>query len=91
MTTPTPPNFPDFPDSIDARSLKCPLPVLMLRRRLARLGAGAIAVLITDDPASVLDVPVFCSQNGHTLVSQGESGGVATFTVRAENPGSGTA
>lgn len=48
---------------VDARGLRCPLPVLMARRAFARQGAACVVVL-TDDPASGLDMPFFGSEQG---------------------------
>ena len=58
------------PDAeIDARHLLCPLPVLKLRQRLSALPPGATVALVATDPAAVLDVPHFCAEGGHHLVS----------------------
>lgn len=58
------------PDTeIDARHLLCPLPVLKLRRVLAPLPTGATVALVATDPAAVLDVPHFCAEGGHALLS----------------------
>ena len=54
---------------IDARHLLCPLPVLKLRRVLAPLSPGATVALVATAPAAVLDVPHFCAEGGHELVS----------------------
>ena len=50
---------------IDARGLKCPLPVLKLEKRLAQLGPGAALKIIADDPIARIDIPLYCTQNGH--------------------------
>lgn len=54
---------------IDARHLLCPLPVLKLRKTLAALPQGATVALVATDPAAVIDVPHFCTESGHELVS----------------------
>lgn len=56
-------------DEIDATGLLCPLPVLKLRKRLKGLQAGAVVRLIATDPAAVIDVPHFCTESGHSLIS----------------------
>ena len=48
--------------TLDATGLKCPLPVLLARRALKTHDR---ITLITTDPASVIDVPVFCAQQGY--------------------------
>jgi len=52
----------------DLKGLKCPLPVLKTRRRLARLASGAELVVETTDPLAVLDITHFCHEHGHTLL-----------------------
>lgn len=61
---------------LDARGLKCPLPVLKTRKRLQALAPGARLRVIADDPAAVIDMPHFCAEQGHRLLSQsdGEDG-----------------
>jgi tRNA 2-thiouridine synthesizing protein A len=63
---------------IDASGLKCPLPVLLARRALKTHPA---ITLITTDPASVIDIPVFCAEAGHTLAGQEETEGRWMFTI----------
>lgn len=52
----------------DLRGLKCPLPVLKTRRRLKTMAAGADLLVETSDPLAVIDIPHFCSQEGHQLL-----------------------
>ena len=53
------------PDSIDARGLKCPLPVLKMEKRLAGLPSGAHLLVLATDPMAKVDIPLFCKQNRH--------------------------
>lgn len=66
---------------IDALGLLCPLPVLKLRKRMMPLATGDQIVLIADDPASIVDVPHFCNEQGHRLVESHEDSGAIYFTV----------
>ena len=67
---------------VDARDLLCPLPVLKLRKAFTRVPAGSVASLLATDPAAFVDVPHFCAENGHELISTTEDGGVAIYRVR---------
>lgn len=67
---------------IDARGLLCPLPVLRLRKALMPLEPGAVVRLLSTDGASWIDVPHFCSQSGHVLVSAEDDGAVKTYLIR---------
>ena len=84
---------------VDARGLRCPMPVLELARRVADLPGGSLVALLSDDPAAAADVPAWCALRGHTFVGVGaapEDGGTA-YLVRlpadqgrpdgASNPG----
>lgn len=53
------------PNTIDARGLKCPLPVLKLEKRLAQVDAGTEIVVLATDPMAKIDIPLHCRQNGH--------------------------
>jgi tRNA 2-thiouridine synthesizing protein A len=67
---------------IDVRGLKCPLPVLKTAKRMEPLDAGALVVVLTTDPMAAIDIPHFCSQNGHRLVGQGKVEGALRFEIR---------
>jgi tRNA 2-thiouridine synthesizing protein A len=65
----------------DLRGLNCPLPVLRTRKRLAGLASGAVLVVETTDPLASLDMPAFCSQDGHQLVSTETTENGHRFTI----------
>ncbi len=67
---------------IDALGLLCPLPVLRLRKRMMPLESGAKIRLIADDPAAIVDVPHFCSEAGHELLSSAEKDGQLEFVIQ---------
>lgn len=69
-------------DDIDARGLKCPLPVLRLRKALLEVAAGGVVRMWADDPVAVIDIPHFCAEEGHVLISADESGAATLYTVR---------
>ena len=67
---------------LDVSGHLCPLPVLKARKRLQSLPAGAVLEVIATDPAAVIDVPHFCNEQGHTLLSQTARGGHYIFRIR---------
>ncbi len=69
-------------DTLDALGLLCPLPVLKARKRLKALPSGATLTVLADDPAAIVDVPHFCAEAGHELVSQSEDGGHQVYVIR---------
>jgi tRNA 2-thiouridine synthesizing protein A len=56
--------------TLDASGLNCPLPVLKTRKILMGMRAGEQIQVITTDAMSVVDMPVFCAQAGHRIVSE---------------------
>ncbi len=69
-------------DEIDATGLLCPLPVLKARKRLKGMAPGAVLRLITTDPAAEIDVPHFCAEAGHALLSSQDVGDAAVYLIR---------
>ncbi len=69
-------------DVLDALGLMCPLPVLKARKRLKSLPTGGVLRVLADDPAAVVDVPHFCTEAGHNLISQGEENGHQFYVIR---------
>ncbi|MEM9967828.1 MAG: sulfurtransferase TusA family protein [Pseudomonadota bacterium] len=69
-------------EDLDATGLLCPLPVLKLRKRLARLRSGEAVRLRADDPAALVDVPHFCAEAAHTLIETREDGAAHLYLVR---------
>lgn len=71
----------DEPATIDARGLKCPLPVLKVEKLLGRLPPGAELVVLATDPMAKVDIPFYCRQNGHDCAAGGD-GEALRFTIR---------
>lgn len=60
---------PIKPIEVDARGLLCPLPVLRLRQALRQAETGQTIRLLATDRMAKVDVPHFCAQGGHDLIS----------------------
>ncbi|MBD8064503.1 sulfurtransferase TusA family protein [Devosia sp. PTR5] len=69
---------------IDARGLKCPLPVLKLEKALTSAGSGQVLTLVATDPMVKVDIPLYCRQHAHTCEAT-EADGVFTFTIVVGN------
>jgi len=72
----------DFDDDLDATGLLCPLPVLKARKRLKSIEKGQVLRLQATDPAAVVDVPHFCSEQGHELLGYEDHGAVSYYFIR---------
>ena len=65
----------------DLKGLNCPLPVLKARKRLKRMRSGNRVWLETTDPLAAIDIPAFCSDDGHRLVESHAVAGGHRFLV----------
>lgn len=56
------------PIVIDARQLRCPLPVIELAKAARDVPPGTTLTVLATDPAARHDVPAWARLRGHTLV-----------------------
>lgn len=68
-------NLFSHPDqTLDAQGLRCPEPVMMVRKTVRGMQTGEMLLVIADDPATTRDIPGFCRFMEHDLIaSQTES------------------
>jgi tRNA 2-thiouridine synthesizing protein A len=71
-----------FDKELDARGLKCPLPILRTKKALTDMQAGQVLKVLSTDPGSVKDFQTFSKQTGHELMSHGEADKEFTFFMR---------
>jgi tRNA 2-thiouridine synthesizing protein A len=65
---------------IDARGVKCPLPVLKLEKRLSEVVPGTVVTVVATDPMARIDIPLYCRQNGHEF-QQDDADGAMRFVI----------
>lgn len=53
---------------LDAQGLRCPEPVMLVRKQIRHMNEGEILLIIADDPATTRDIPSFCEFMDHTLM-----------------------
>lgn len=53
---------------LDAIGLRCPEPVMMVRKTMRGLQDGETLLIVADDPSTTRDIPSFCRFMDHTLV-----------------------
>ena len=54
--------------SLDTLGRHCPMPVIELAKHIGDVEVGQVVELLSDDPASLVDVPVWCRMKGHAYV-----------------------
>ena len=67
--------------TVDARGLKCPLPILMARKALRALPPGAELELLATDRGVDADVVDLCDVTGARLMSASLEAGVHRFVL----------
>lgn len=75
--------------TIDARGLRCPLPVLRAEKALAGAAPGVRILVLATDPMARIDIPLHCRKHGHACVVGEEDEGVLVFSITkagAETP-----
>lgn len=53
---------------VDARGLRCPLPVVRLAQAAGSLTAGTVVAVRATDPAAEHDVPAWARMRGHRFI-----------------------
>lgn len=66
---------------LDAKGLKCPLPVLRARKAMKPLAPGAVLVVQATDPSAVQDFASFCETTGDRLLESRQEGEVYVFRI----------
>lgn len=66
--SPAPRPDPGVPQiEVDARGLRCPLPVIRLAEAARDAVAGTVIVVLAGDPAARHDIPAWCRMRDHDL------------------------
>ena len=68
---------------VDARGLKCPLPVMKAAKVLRDMRAGELLRVLATDPGAQLDFADLCESRGHELLASRGTEGAFEFVIRA--------
>jgi tRNA 2-thiouridine synthesizing protein A len=72
----------EFQKDVDARGMKCPLPILKAKKALNDMQTGEVLRVMATDPGSVRDFNAFARQTGNELLSHAELDAEFTFFLR---------
>jgi len=67
---------------IDCTGLFCPMPIVKTREAMARMTAGQVLSMLSDDPASDPDMRSWAQNTGHELLEVTRTGAVYRFVIR---------
>ena len=55
--------------TLDTVGLRCPEPVMLVRKNIRHMNEGEVLLILADDPATTRDIPSFCQFMEHTLLA----------------------
>ena len=62
-------HFDNADKTLDTIGLRCPEPVMMVRKTIRSMESGGKLVVLADDPSTTRDIPSFCRFMDHELVA----------------------
>ncbi len=71
-----------YDKEIDARGSFCPGPLLELIRGVKSVAVGGTVAVISSDPGSSKDIPLWINKAGHELLGTLDEAGATRFVVR---------
>ena len=67
---------------LDAKGLKCPMPIVRTAQAMKNLASGQLLEVLATDPGAVADFAAWSRSTGHAIVASSVEGGVYRFVVR---------
>ncbi|WP_299020896.1 sulfurtransferase TusA [uncultured Photobacterium sp.] len=61
--------FENATHTLEAEGLRCPEPVMMVRKTVRKMAEGDTLLVTADDPSTTRDIPSFCRFMDHTLLA----------------------
>jgi tRNA 2-thiouridine synthesizing protein A len=69
--------------TLDCRGQRCPLPILVVARRIGEVEVGAVVAVEASDPAAEPDLKAWCRMRGHEYLQTSRAAdGTPRYTVR---------
>ena len=56
--------------TLDTVGLRCPEPVMLVRKNIRHMNEGEVLLILADDPATTRDILSFCQFMQHTLLAR---------------------
>jgi tRNA 2-thiouridine synthesizing protein A len=60
---------PSCAAELDARGLRCPEPLMLVRNRLRAMAAGEVLFVVATDPTTMRDFADLCRFMGHAMLA----------------------
>jgi tRNA 2-thiouridine synthesizing protein A len=68
-------------EKLDTKGMMCPMPIVMLTKKMKTMSSGQTLELVADDEGALEDVPAWVSRTGNKLVEQKSDSGKYYFTI----------
>lgn len=68
--------------TLDARGLSCPMPSVKTALALEQMSQGQVLEVLTDDPVSKKDLPIWAESTGNALLELKEEGGTIKIYLK---------
>ncbi|MEI6893659.1 MAG: sulfurtransferase TusA [Colwellia sp.] len=62
--------FQQTDHTLNAIGLRCPEPVMMVRKKIRKIASGETLLITCDDPSTTRDIPSFCRFMEHELIAK---------------------
>ncbi len=70
------------PHEVDARGLRCPLPVIRAAQAARGLPSGSVLRVYSSDPATEFDLPAWARLRGHEVLTLTSTPDLVTVEIR---------
>ena len=71
--------------TVDAKGLKCPMPLLKAKQALNNVDIGDIVEVLATDAASMQDIKAYADMSRHVLVMAEDDGTIFRYQLRKES------
>ena len=68
--------------TLDAKGLKCPMPVVKTKKEIAQVAVGEVLEVLATDPGSMADITAWAKSTGNELLEAKKEDGVFKFYIR---------
>jgi tRNA 2-thiouridine synthesizing protein A len=68
--------------TLDAKGLKCPMPLLKAKKEMAAMESGQVLEIIGTEEGSKVDLPGWCERVGHSYLGAKEEGSFFKFYIK---------
>lgn len=76
------PEAPETTSTVDARGSACPGPLLEAKKAIGSVKVGEVLEIITSDPGTKDDLPVWAKKVGHEFMGHVEDDGCERIFIR---------